>query len=51
MGEDALKLSLDMLLPTFWYSHVWEAANGGSLFKKLVHHFLTSLVVVQPYVP
>jgi len=46
MGEDASKLSFDMLPLKFWYSHVLKADNGGSLFKKLVHCFLTSLVAM-----
>ena len=51
MGEDALKLSLEISLPTFWYSHVLETNNGGSLLKDLAHRFLTSLIPVWLYVP
>ena len=50
MGEDALKLSLDISFPTFWYSHVLETNTGGSLLKDLVHRFLTPLIPVWLYV-
>lgn len=51
VGKEALKFSLHMLFPSFEYSRVLKADDGGSLFEDLVDRLFTSFVSMRSYIP